>query len=198
MDEGINNTHAGWLRPQGLGCMERRQKVTLTQALQRWKERRVPRGPSVLARESKMKVGMDQLQGSSGGKQRERATAGAGVFSSSIAGPRSLTGLPYASHSKWVSVIIAPAVYSQGWRKGSGWNIEGPLTHESGPKGPLTQESGPKCTQNASSFAAVRTHRILRARMSLMFLSFYCSHAKCSLTPSVVHYWLTCSTNIIG
>ena len=158
MDEGINNTHAGWLRPQGLGCMEKRQKVTLTRALQRWKERW--KGPSVLAREGKMKVGTDQLQGRSGGKQRERATAGAGVSSSSVAGPRPLTGLPYASHSKWVSVIIALAVYSQGWRKGSGWNIEGPLTHE----------SGPKCTPNASSFAAVCTHRILRARMSLHWL----------------------------
>ena len=160
MDEGINNTHAGWLRPQGLGCMEKRQKVTLTRALQRWKERRVPRGPSVLAREGKMKVGTDQLQGRSGGKQRERATAGAGVSSSSVAGPRLLTSLPYASRSKWVSVIIALAVYSQAWRKGSGWNMEGPFTHE----------SGPKCTPNASSFAAVRTHRILRARMSLMLL----------------------------
>ena len=60
----------------------------------------MPRGPAVLAREGEMKVGTDQLQGRSGGKQRERAAAGVGVFSSSIAGPRPLMGLPYASHSK--------------------------------------------------------------------------------------------------
>lgn len=59
----------------------------------------MPRRPSVLARGGKMQVGMEQPQDRSGGKQKEHATAGADVFSST-ASPQPLTGLPYASHSE--------------------------------------------------------------------------------------------------
>ena len=70
----------------------------------------------------------------------------AGVFTLSIASAQSPIGLPKASHSR-MSQCRYPslAVYSQGQRGGFGLSIEGPLTHE----------FGPKFTQNVLFFAAV-------------------------------------------
>lgn len=67
-------------------------------------------------------------------------------------------------------------VYSQGQRGGSGSNMEGPRTHE----------FGPKCTRHALFFAAVHVYSILLSRTPLPRL---CPSHSCSKTfiHSVIH-----------